>query len=451
MPGRADAGPPADGAEEAAPPLARLPEPVRRRVVGFAAAALPDLDDVDVPAPLRRLRSFTPSRRARLGGAQFAAALESESTFRAAVAGWLRSHDPALVDALDGGEGAGRAPVDLAAAAWTVRSPALVGLLGPDAQPFGEPDRAAGGPAPAGAGSEARLRKELRAARAQIEDLRATLERVRASSAQARRRDRAEEQRAQATETALREALVGAQEAAAASGRALAAAEEELRRLRRELSAAQARGAEARRGERQERQFSEVRLRVLVDAVTAAAQGLARELALPPGQGSPAALASAGQEALVTAFSGLSDRALETADVALVEQLLRVPGAHLIVDGYNVTKTGYPTLPLEAQRQRLATALAAVAARTGTEVSCVFDGTARTPGVAVVAPRAPGVRVLFSPPQVLADAVIVELVHAEPPGRPVLVATSDGEVARAVRAQGARVIPSAVLLARLDR
>jgi predicted RNA-binding protein with PIN domain len=59
--------------------------------------------------------------------------------------------------------------------------------------------------------------------------------------------------------------------------------------------------------------------------------------------------------------------------------------------------------------------------------------------------------VLFSPPGVLADEVIVDLVAAEPAGRAVLVATSDGEVVRAVRGAGARVLPSAVLLARLDR
>ena len=42
-----------------------------------------------------------------------------------------------------------------------------------------------------------------------------------------------------------------------------------------------------------------------------------------------------------------------------------LPQVHLIVDGYNVTKTGYGELPLVDQRTRLVTALAALAARTG--------------------------------------------------------------------------------------
>ncbi len=39
--------------------------------------------------------------------------------------------------------------------------------------------------------------------------------------------------------------------------------------------------------------------------------------------------------------------------VAALDALLAVPSLHLVVDGYNVSKTGYPELPLADQRSRL--------------------------------------------------------------------------------------------------
>jgi predicted RNA-binding protein with PIN domain len=125
-----------------------------------------------------------------------------------------------------------------------------------------------------------------------------------------------------------------------------------------------------------------------------------------------------------------------------------VPSVHLIVDGYNVSKTGYPELPLADQRTRLVGQLAALAARTGVEITVVFDGA----GV-VSAPHrgSRGVRVLFSDVGVLADDVIRDLVAAEPEGRPVLVATSDRAVVVSVRRSGAYSVPSAILLGRLAR
>ncbi len=50
-------------------------------------------------------------------------------------------------------------------------------------------------------------------------------------------------------------------------------------------------------------------------------------------------------------------------DPALVDEILAVPGMHLIVDGYNVTKLGYAALTLEDQRSRLLSGLGALAAR----------------------------------------------------------------------------------------
>lgn len=112
----------------------------------------------------------------------------------------------------------------------------------------------------------------------------------------------------------------------------------------------------------------------------------------------------------------IAARALSETDPALLDQLLALPQAHLVVDGYNVTKTGYPTMPLEKQRLRLLGGLSVLAAQTGAEITCVFDGAELAAPVLLAPPR--GVRVLFSKPGVTADELIRQLVRAEPPGLP---------------------------------
>ena len=62
---------------------------------------------------------------------------------------------------------------------------------------------------------------------------------------------------------------------------------------------------------------------------------------------------------------------------------------HLIVDGYNLTKTGYGELTLAEQRSRLVSSLGPLAARTAAEVTVAFDGTAAPLGAAATGrPRA---------------------------------------------------------------
>src|SRR5207244_2982215 len=116
-------------------------------------------------------------------------------------------------------------------------------------------------------------------------------------------------------------------------------------------------------------------------------------------------------------------RARADDDPAVLDDLLALPRVHLVVDGYNVTKTGYGSLTLAEQRARLVGALAALAGRTRAEVTCVFDGAALEGPVLSTPPR--GVRVLFSREGRTADQVIRRLVRAEPPGRPVVVVSSD--------------------------
>ena len=209
---------------------------------------------------------------------------------------------------------------------------------------------------------------------------------------------------------------------------------------RQRVDRAAAEVAAARQAAREARQSDEVRLGLLLDTLDGAVSGLRRELDLGGGAGPRPADLVAGAQTARTG-SAVDGR-------AALDALLAVPSAHLIVDGYNVSKTGYPELPLADQRTRLVGQLAALAAQTAVEVTVVFDGA----GVTTAPTRGSrGVRVLFSDAGVLADDVIRELVAVEPAGRPIVVATSDRAVVSSVRRRGAYTVASTVLLGRLVR
>ena len=142
---------------------------------------------------------------------------------------------------------------------------------------------------------------------------------------------------------------------------------------------------------------------------------------------------------------GVLDDSVEAAD-----HLFRVPGMTVLVDGYNASQLGWFELPIAEQRRRLGDALTELAARTGADVSVVFDG-ADPVGPAVVPTTARLVKVSFSPPDVEADDVVLARVADLDPGRPVVVASSDRRVRDGSAALGANVISSAQLLAALRR
>jgi predicted RNA-binding protein with PIN domain len=142
---------------------------------------------------------------------------------------------------------------------------------------------------------------------------------------------------------------------------------------------------------------------------------------------------------------GILDDSVEAAD-----HLVRVPGMALLVDGYNVSQTGWPELAIAEQRRRLVDALTELATRTGVDVSVVFDGADPLwpPAVPAVSRL---VRVSFSPAEVEADDVVLARVADLDASRPVLVATSDRRVRDGATALGANVISSPQLLAALRR
>jgi predicted RNA-binding protein with PIN domain len=228
-------------------------------------------------------------------------------------------------------------------------------------------------------------------------------------------------------------------EAVAAAEVATNAAEADVRRLRAQLDEAESGLAANRRDARSERDVATIRARMLLDAVVESAVGLRRELGLPAVEGSPA-------DAVEAELSGADAAPASSAPAtpALLEQMLALPRARLIIDGYNVTKEAWPTATLEAQRSRLVAALGPLVARSGAETTVVFDAAESNVRTVMPAPR--GVRVVFSPEGVIADDVIRQLVAAEPRGRVVAVVTGDQAVAKDVVRSGARVVPAAALL-----
>lgn len=428
-----------------------LPEKVRRRVVVLAGDALGGLTFTELPAPLRQYARFTPVRRIKFGGNAIATALENDALFRQRIGERLRERAPELAEAVTEGVAPAAAdPVEVAALAYVLRPgrwPELVQAAGEEAE-RAEAERA---------GEEAereltRLRAELAqvqsASREEQSRVRAELEAARKENDVLQRKLRSALSDVKRGEAAVRKARAEVEEVRGQAAQQKAAADGEARRLKARAAEAEVALETSRRAVREGRSVESMRVRLLLDTVLDAAQGLRRELALPPATHHPADLVESVQPEQMTPRD-IAHRALAEDDPALLDQLLSLPQVHLVIDGYNVTKTGYPALPLEKQRLRLLGGLSMLAAQSGAEVTCVFDGAELLTPVLLAPPR--GVRVLFSKPGQTADELIRQLVRAEPDGRPVVVVSTDREVADGVAAAGARPVPSTLLLKRLGR
>jgi predicted RNA-binding protein with PIN domain len=441
-------GGPGDGAAEV---LDRpLPDGVRRRVVQIVSDGFGGLTVGELPAQLRQYARFAPNRRAKFAGNAMAAALETDPLFRQRIGEKFRETQPELAGALDSGSPPPAAdPLDVAAAAYVLRPTGWVKLVTAAGE---EAQRADAERADEESRAELeRLREELAHARehtrTETERLRTELESAKKEAESLHRKLRAALSDVKRGEAALRK-IQGEIETVRTEGQThVSAAEVESRRLKARLSEVEASLEATRRAAREGRSVEDMRVRLLLDTVLDAAQGLRRELALPPVSVRPAETVDAVEPGRMTP-KDIAARALSENDPAILDQLLALPQAHLVVDGYNVTKTGYPQMPLEKQRLRLLGQLSQLAAQTGAEVTCVFDGAELLAPVLLAPPR--GVRVLFSKAGVTADELIRQLVRAEPPGRPVIVASTDREVADGVAKAGARPVASAMLLKRLS-
>ncbi|GAA4548415.1 NYN domain-containing protein [Amycolatopsis samaneae] len=420
-----------------------LPEPVRDRIAELAAAAVAKLPVADVPRQLRPVAKFAPAKRAKLGGTALLTALGESSQFRTAVIEWLREHRTDVLDP--------NAPESVAAAAAAVllgeaSAAGRVRLVAKNAE-----ETALRAERDAALARNQRLEAELAQVRAELEQAREVAENARgereAEVEKLLKRLREQGVQVRQAKDAAEAARAEAEHGSSARADEIAALNAQLERERQRVANERARAERAvadaevaRQSAREAREADEVRLGLLIDTIDGAVTGLRRELALGARGARPADMVRGARSGL-----GQGGR---IQDVAALDRYLALPNVHLIVDGYNVTKTGYPELALADQRDRLIHQLSALAARTGAEVTVVFDG-AGVLSVPAAVPR--GVRVLFSERGVLADDVIRSLVAAEPAGRPMVVATSDRAVADSVRGGGAHPAPSAVLVSRLSR
>ncbi len=395
-----------------------LPEAVRARLVSLVAASLGDVSPL--PAALKQVAGFAPARRARLGATAIMSELERDDELRERVAAQVRVRATG-----DAG--------DVAVLAWLERSEGWQDAVRrvPDraAQPSdGQQEQREQRLRDRADEAERTLREVRRTHKAALDALKAEVSTLRRTLGETRTKER-----------------TAREEAEAARGRAEETAtrlERELRQLRAQVTKLEEQSGEQRRQTRSERDEVTVRARLLLETINDAAVGLRRELGLPSVSGNPGdrvevPLADEGTR------EPTSTGSMAPGSPALLEQYLALPRSRLIIDGYNVTKTTWPTLSLEAQRVRLLALLPALVARTSVEATVVFDAAASETRPVVASPR--GVRVLFSPVGVIADDVIRELVAAEPAGRVVVVVTEDRELADDVRRAGARVVAPGAL------
>lgn len=420
-----------------------LPAPLRQRLAELAAEALGEMRPTDVPTQLRPVWRFAPAKRAKLGQSALVTALRESAVFRTAVVEWCEHHRPEALCLTD------HDPNVVAAAAVLTSAPnvghyaELVAFRTEGGQLRSERDSAIARAERLSTEVD-RLRAELTEAKHSVravgEENSAEADRLRKRLREQGMRLREAKDEAAAARSELEQAVAARAaaiaEVTAERDREQARAQEERRRADR----ANAEVEIARQSAREARQGDEVRLSLLLETLSGAVDGLRRELGAS-GTG-PRPADTVGRVRTQTGTTG------EVPDSTVLDRLLGLPAVHLIVDGYNVTKTGYPELPLADQRDRLAHQLAALAARTGAEVTVVFDG-ANVLAVPTASPR--GVRVYFSDAGVQADDVIRDLVAAEPEGRQLVVATSDREVVTSVQRRGAYTVSSATLLNRLNR
>ena len=421
-------------------PMSELPGPVRHRIVEWAAEALTGLTPAEMPAALTRVARFAPAKRAKVAAAALGQAVQIDGAFRAVVA----ERAAAATIENDPAQGSTAELVTAAARAYLLRLPEWDDLLVTLIEREQHED----------------LGDRLRALEGQVRTLTAALDRSQAALAAARSvagsggepgdeadrlRQRLREQGSRLRE--LQQQIDGStvrlaeQLAAAEADRTKATAEAQVWRQRAQAATERADAAATslqrlREAAGDRRSTADRRVELLLGALEGAASGLRRELDLTGGGPLPADVVAAR---LPTAPS-TGER---TVDPAKLLNWFGLPGAHLIVDGYNVSKTGFADLSLSDQRDRLIRSLAALAARSSVEVTVVFDGAA----VTAARPPGRGIRVLFSPAGVIADDVIKALVREEPEGRVVVVVSSDRQVAETAAADGAKTAPSATLIA----
>ncbi len=430
---------------ESAPTQPELPAAIRRHVVDFTAAALAEFVDGQIPSRLRQVKNFTPARRATAGALPILAVLAADRGFRLQVARFVRIRYPELSEAVDQPIAEPAPAPELVALAYLSETPGWEELLDQareQARTKAEQQQEIQARVQLDDLALALREQQIQAA-TEIQDLGQQLATVTAELTTLRReirRHRADADRARAAartaESELRAIQAQAEHVHRQADEAVTAMQDELIGVKGDLML-------ARQADRTSRAAVASRARLLLDTLLAAGAGLRDELGLPAVEVRPADVIGTDPELRVGA-----ERAQAAADPARLTELLALPQAHLIVDGYNVTIGAWGELSLAQQRSRLVTGLSALHARTRVEITCCFDGAELSGRVAP--PAARGVRVRFSDSGTTADELIARLVRAEPQGRVVVVISTDREVAQSTRRAQAWSLPSLALLGLLE-
>ncbi len=332
-------------------PEPTLPEAVRQRVINLAASAITGLPIDELPTALRRVAKFAPNRRARLGGPIIATQLAADPLLRQRLAARVVKEAGDLGAAIaEGAPPSAADPVEVAALAYLCR-------------PDGWRDMVDGATLAlradsASAAVEGRVREvEQRLARTEHDRAMARVEAEKLRDELARLRDETSGLREEARTLArtLREVQVRERKAtemlATEKGRAVRAAADHdstVRRLKSKLAEAESQAGAARQTAKDARAVDDARLWLLLETIGRAAVGLRRELALEPTDRLPADFVADAHAELPGGPCGLTAaRALDTDDPTRLDQLLALPKAHLVVDGYNVTKRGFADISLD--------------------------------------------------------------------------------------------------------
>jgi predicted RNA-binding protein with PIN domain len=402
--------------------MPELADDVQAALLRGVGAYLRGADRNELPPPLRRLRGFRPAALAKHKG-ELLGALDLAPT-RALILQWLEESKPPLAKAdgailrtaAEGGEGwRDSFPSSSPAVPAGNHSEAAIERLQEQLErerartgkareaeriakdALAEATRRAGLETAAQSRELARLRTELEARHAELAEHRATVAKLTEERTRERRRGERDLQKERRARQEAERALKGVR-------RDLRNRDEELAGLRRKPGAKFKQGGTDDREERQD--------------------------AIPGGR----------RRQRLKAPHGLLDD-----DPKSLDRWLRTENVRVLIDGYNVSKsgTGFANLSLEDQRNRVVEAVTRLARKNNLTPIVVFDGAETQPGTSRRL-RGPVV-VEYSTGEIADDHLIARLEAL--PEDPVVFVTDDRELQGRAATLGATIATSAQLLA----
>lgn len=391
-----------------------VPEPAIPLVVKGLGAYMRAAPVLDLPSDLRRVRNF--HQKMLMAHAEEVVGLLEDEAARGLVLQWLddspslpKNQERALRLAAERSDG------------WEDE---LAGLAGPVKEV--DPEK----------GLRDALQRETEKSAAAKEEARRVKESSRKSLEETRAANKELRKELEAVRRDAAASAAAAAEARAEATRVTAEADKVERRVKKDAAAALEREREATqqlRSVRKELSAARRRISELELALEQAAQRKSAERA-------PKKEAKRGPRKPLPVPQGrLQD------DPLTLDAWLDAPGVHLLVDGYNVTKSpgGFPDLELPVQRERLIEQLEKLALRKGVATTVVFDGSDIAPGRSRLGKAR--VRVEYSRPGEIADDHLIAKLAALPPD-PVVLVTADRELQERAEAEGATIAVASQLL-----